>query len=434
MRGQGPTLSGQWQPSVRCGRIHLHVKVDYTIRFEQAPCPSAEHPLHHLVRSEFQEPLERNLWKRQNPTSKDEIFTYKCSSSTCSATVTVRLSPPILTKEHVHILTDSDLLGQRTEDAFRRQGGQTEGMKYPTATDVLCDLRSYIKNSWKANAEAKFGSIKLTNKRFIVRFGPDGAACQQVLEHLGFQLDPANAWKVPEPNYEESEPFQDEANVFLDNVEHEIVSLIAARPYVEREQIQDIPQPASAEKELARVLGCQDYDTHPSSRTVKLSPEMRTGPFIALGCPSDLADELIISAYHWQVQTDPHHAPTYLSNLRYITDQRQSDLLETEVVLETSQGRFDVETLNNAYKAFQLTGREAFINDEDVIGSFVATLADSPAHEHELREYLRIIGVHRNSKRIINTAQNGERVPKHPVLTLTDWLQSLRHTNRLSHF
>lgn len=391
-------------------RVHLHVKVDYTIRFEQSPCPTADHPLHHLVRSEYQETLDRNQWRRQNPNSEDELYAFKCSSSTCSARVTIRFSPPVLRPNDVRTLTNPDLLSQRTEEAFRRQGGQTEGMKNPTPTDVLCDLRSYLKNAWKANSDSKFSLIKLTNKRFIVRFGPDGTACREVLEHLGFQLEPGNAWKVPEPVFEESAPFQTPVNIFLDNAEHEIVALLLTRPHNEREQVQDLSQPPSADRELSRLMGSQDYDKHPSSRTVILTPEMRTGSFIALGCPADLSDNLIIKAYHWQVQTDPQNTPTYLSNLRYIANQRQSDLLETEVVLETSQGRFEVEMLNSAYKAFQLTGREGAVNDDDIIGSFTATLADSPAHEHELREYLRIIGVHRNSKKLTDTAQNGKKV------------------------
>ena len=391
-------------------RVHVHIKVDYTTRFEHAPCPNADHPLHHLVRSEFQETLERNLWRRQNPSSEDEIYTFKCSSTTCSATVTIRFSPPVLRPNDVRVLTNTDLLSQRTEEAFRRQEGQTEGMKNPTPTDVLCDLRSYLRNAWKAKSDSKFSLIRLTNKRFIVRFGPDGIACRNVLEHLGFQLDPGNAWKVPEPIFEESQPFQSAVNVFLDNAEHEIVALILQRPHGEREQIQDLVQPQSADRELSRVLGSQDYDKHPSSRTEKLGPEMRTGSFIALGCPSDLSDDLVIKAYQWQVETDPQNTPTYLSNLRYIANQRQSDIVETAVVMETSRGRFEVEMLNKAYKAFQLTGREALVNDDDIIGSFTATLADAPAHELELRDYLRIIGVHRNSKKLIDTAQNGKAV------------------------
>ncbi len=68
-----------------------------------------------------------------------------------------------------------------------------------------------------------------------------------------------------------------------------------------------------------------------------------------------------------------------------------------------------MEALNTAYRAFQLGGREGAVTDQDIIGSFTATLADSPSHEHDLREYLRIIGIHRNSKRIMDTARDGKR-------------------------
>jgi ubiquitin carboxyl-terminal hydrolase 25 len=183
-----PTAQTIWTVAGVCSRcrVHLHVKVDYTTRFEDAPCPNPDHPLHHLVRSEFQEPLERNAWKRLNPTSQDEIYTFKCSSSTCSATVTVRYSPPVLRPSDIYTLTDPELLRKRTQDAFRERGGNTDGMKEPTPVDVLSDLRAYLRNSWKAGSDAKFGSINLSNKRFVVRFGPGGESCRPILEHLGF--------------------------------------------------------------------------------------------------------------------------------------------------------------------------------------------------------------------------------------------------------
>ncbi|ETI26424.1 hypothetical protein G647_03201 [Cladophialophora carrionii CBS 160.54] len=387
-------------------RVHLHVKIDYTIRFDEEPCPSPQHPLHHLVRSEFQEPLERNAWRRLNPNSQDEIYTYKCSSHTCSATVTLRFSPPVLRQSDVHTLTDPGLLRQRTEDAFRERGGNTEGMRHPGPMDVLLDLRAYLKNSWRARDDPKFKSINLSNKRFIVRFGPEGSACRDVLEHLGFQLVPGDCWMVPEPDFEDQQPYQSPVNLWLDNAEHELLTLIMARPYEERQQLQDVSPPVPAERELSRALGCQDYDSHPSSRASHISPDMRTPPFIALGAPMDLSDPLIARAYQWQIQTDPQNAPVYLSSLKYIASLRQSPDLETEVVIETSQGRFDTEMLTEAYRALHLLGQESTISDEDVIGSFTAQLADSPSHEHQLRDYLRIIGVHRNSKRITDTAMN----------------------------
>ncbi|EXJ77985.1 hypothetical protein A1O3_09144 [Capronia epimyces CBS 606.96] len=376
-------------------RLHLHVKVDYTIRFEDAPCPTGDHPLHHLVRSEFQEPLERNAWKRQNPNSQDEIYTYKCSSKSCSAMVTVRLSGPVLRPSDVLTLVDPNLLQQRTNDAFRAREGNTEGMKYPVPVDVLTDLRAYIRNSWKAQEDVKYRAIRVSNRRFVVRFGPEGNACKDVLEHLGFQLVPGDSWRVPEPDLNDCQPFQSPMNIWLDNAEHELGALILSRPPEERQQVQDPTPPVPAERELARLLGCQDCE--------QCQFEM---PFTALGCPMDLSDQLIARAYHWQVGTDPQNAPTYLSSLQAIATQRSSEVLETEVVLETSKGRFDAETLDKAYKAFQLRGREGTVSDEDIIGAFTATLADAPSHEHELREYLRIIGAQRNSQLITDTAQN----------------------------
>ena len=135
---------------------------------------------------------------------------------------------------------------------------------------------------------------------------------------------------------------------------------------------------------------------------------MRTRPFIVLGSPTDLSDSLVAKAYQWQIQTDFQNAPVYLSSLKHVANQRQSTDLETEVVMETSRGRFDIESLDEAYRAFHLSGREGAISDEDIIGSFTAQLTDSPSHEHQLRDSLRIIGVHRNSKRITDTAMNSE--------------------------
>jgi ubiquitin carboxyl-terminal hydrolase 25 len=102
--------------------------------------------------------------------------------------VTVRFSPPVLRHSDIRTLTDPELLRQRTEEAFRHRGN-TEGMKHPGPMDVLVDLRAYMKNAWRARDDPKYGSINLSNKRFIVRFGPEGAACKDVLDHLGFQLE-----------------------------------------------------------------------------------------------------------------------------------------------------------------------------------------------------------------------------------------------------
>ena len=229
---------------------------------------------------------------------------------------------------------------------------------------------------------------------------------------------------VPEPNCDDDQPYENPVNLWLDNAEQELLTLITSRPHEERQQYQDVSPPVPAERELSRALGCQDCasptrscirdadrvldDTHPSSRTANIAAEMRTAPFIALGSPMDLSDTLVAKAYQWQIQTDFQNAPVYLSALKHISSQRQSTDLRTEVVMETSRGRFDTESLNEAYRAFHLSGIEGAVSDEDIIGSFAAQVADAPTHEHQLRENLRIVGVHRNSKRIMDTALNSE--------------------------
>lgn len=77
------------------------------------------------------------------------------------------------------------------------------------------------------------------------------------------------------------------------------------------------------------------------------------------------------------------------------------------MALESSSGKFDSETLAQAYKYFGLHMYNGAIDDEHIIGVFTSRLEDSKLHEHEMRNYLRMIGIHRNSKTIIETAENG---------------------------
>lgn len=83
------------------------------------------------------------------------------------------------------MLLDKQLLAKRTDAAFEQKKGHTEGMKRPLPIDVLVDLRAYLQNAWKREERAQ---ISIDNKRFAVRFGPEGKACSDVLEMLGFEL------------------------------------------------------------------------------------------------------------------------------------------------------------------------------------------------------------------------------------------------------
>ena len=129
--------------------------------------------------------------------------------------------------------------------------------------------------------------------------------------------------------------------------------------------------------------------------------------YTALGVPEDAADSLVIFAYEQQVKTDVIQAPWYLSYFKAINSVRSSEALETKLAVELSDGKFDAEQLVEAYNYFGLS-LDSSASDEDIIGMFQSRLEDARTHEFEMREQLRMIGVHRQSKMIIDTVEDGE--------------------------
>ena len=164
-------------------RTHIQLTVDYTAKESIAPCPNASHPLHHLVHSPWREEVARKAESARNTGWKGESYAFECTSPTCSATVFIRLEPPRLSSDMVHALTDQALLKARTEAAFKVGQGRLEGFKYPSPVEVMSDLRKYLQNSWTTRDSRQ---IRLDNKRFMVRFGPDGEDCKDLLEFIGF--------------------------------------------------------------------------------------------------------------------------------------------------------------------------------------------------------------------------------------------------------
>lgn len=186
---QRPESDTVWTVAAVCQkcRIHVELKTNFSLRWAPSPCPNGDRPVHHLVRSKWNEDLESSEWNRRHPDGMADISVFECSSEGCSAIVTVTYTPPILSDKYIEILTDKDQLQERTNAAFELCKDNTEGMRQPSSLDVLSDLRVYIKNAWEENPNRK--SIKLSNRRFMVRFGPRGEACREVLEGLKFRFD-----------------------------------------------------------------------------------------------------------------------------------------------------------------------------------------------------------------------------------------------------
>jgi hypothetical protein len=79
---------------------------------------------------------------------------------------------------------------------------------------------------------------------------------------------PQGHWLPPRPNLDDTTPFQDENNVFFDDIEQELGILILQRPENERLLAQDNPTVKESSRDFSRVLGCQDC-TSPSTAAMR---------------------------------------------------------------------------------------------------------------------------------------------------------------------
>ena len=170
-----------WKVAAICRHCRIHCELDVDCRRSgEDPCPNRDHPLHHLRHMSSEQPRRQGAISR-NPADWRESHTFECSSPTCPLNATIRLKFPLLTSGMVRLLVDPDLLRQRQDAVFASEGERLQGVPRAQAIDVLNDLRIYIKNSW-----TKRSIINLNNKRFMTRFGLNGAPCKNLLEFLGF--------------------------------------------------------------------------------------------------------------------------------------------------------------------------------------------------------------------------------------------------------
>jgi len=167
----------------RC-RYHLQVLVTYTAATGQHSQNQPDH-IHHLV---YRSGRQRGGPSGEEITPKGqraETFHYECSYLTCSAVVSLRVVSPLLDAEWVRLLTDPELLKQRTEEAIATYPDRLEGIARPLPINVLANLRTYISNALHDGQRNR--SISAVNKRFVVCFGVEGKPCKDLLEFLGFR-------------------------------------------------------------------------------------------------------------------------------------------------------------------------------------------------------------------------------------------------------
>lgn len=385
-------------------RTHLDLEVNYPNLWQLTPCPNATRPFHHLVyRSHSLDEPDGDASPGKGPVYNDKIV-LECSWPECAATLYVKMKRPMIKKEIIQQLVDPELLSARQDEAIKTEPQKMEGMVKAEGYEVLSDLRTYIRNAGDRTKTPgnTGGKIQLLNKRFMMRFGYAGMPCRNALEAFGFVLTPGEYWDPPHPNFDDNIPFQDPFNIFLDDVDHELTILMQQHPPRLRPQGTESP-PTPALKELSRILGSQNYDRIPYSRT----HDMNTMEpwYRGLGVTPDVSDAAILYAYERQCATDPDNAHRYLDYLRSVAHSRQSEPLQVKFVTEESAGKVTATQVFEAYQFFGLDARYPPTDENYIIGVFSSRIADAPIQESDARSCLKTIGTQMNSQRILDVAE-----------------------------
>ncbi|KAF9883484.1 ubiquitin-specific protease ubp2 [Aspergillus nanangensis] len=334
-----------------------------------------------------------------------DTFYYECSYLTCPVSVHVRVVSPILNDGWVKLLTDSELLHQRAEEAIAAHPTRLEGIATPLPINVLLNLRAYINNALHDTQQSK--SISAINKRFMSCFGVEGKPCKDLLEFLGFTVKNEGFWEPPRPNAWAEFPYRDPLKIFLDDVIHELTLLIQQRPLAERKghQLEFTYHPVKGD--LLNALGSLEYPKALRFKQFQMPP----APYYEdLGVVEDMSSSSIIEAFHRQVSVDPARASTYLNCLKSIGSLRGGDdenIIDRAVQLAYAEGKYTDEDVIEAYKYFGLSPEDTRLTDDSIIGKFYAFLS-ATTQETETRRQLWRIGDNRRSERIKAAAE--ERV------------------------
>ncbi|KAF3406844.1 Ubiquitin carboxyl-terminal hydrolase 2 [Talaromyces pinophilus] len=380
-----------------CSKCRLHTQV--VVNYSGNVAPTSSH-LHHLVYQSSSHANGTVTPKGQ----RLETHYYRCSYLTCGITVSVQISSPVLNPDFLQLLTDVEVVNKRADEAIAAHPERLEGIARPQPITVLDNLRTYLRNSLQEPQRSK--PISAINKRFVVCFGVDGKPCKDLLEFLEFSYRDEGFWDPPEPSTSEELPFQNELNIFIDNVIHELSILIEQRPVSEKKTPYALNYSTSAASgDFLLALEAANYAK--STRLIEF--DMPGQPaYEDLGVLEDMASDLIIKAYHRQVAVDPGRGPHYLQCLDSIAQWRggpDRDTINEAVVTAYSKGAYTTNDILKAYEYFGLSPNDRSLTEEVIIGRFNAYLS-STTQETEARQQLWRIGDARRSERIKSAAED----------------------------
>ena len=185
LRQTSPNLGGNNTATLStaaafCTECRCHVRLSFdTGRSNQEGglCPNSSNPLHHF---QYQPDLSSGFHRNDFEENKwSDGRTFECTSPSCKAILRSIIYSPQLTREHVALLTDKNLINSRAQGAMDADPAKFEGHAIPSCLTVMGNLKTYINNS--LTSEPK--KIRDTNKKWILCFG---TSCTPLMEFLGF--------------------------------------------------------------------------------------------------------------------------------------------------------------------------------------------------------------------------------------------------------
>ncbi|KAG9243004.1 ubiquitin C-terminal hydrolase-like protein [Calycina marina] len=385
---------------------HFHITADYwAMEDGQRSCylGDKENWMHHLRYTPEAE-LQQDLLEARE-------YHFACSASRCPVIVKILMYPPRLSPALLQPITNTTILKARGEETIRDDPVRFAGFFPLTPINALTNLRTFLVDAKDTPSGADRRRIAKRNKKFCLAFNDD---CNELFDFLGFNTTEAVKEEVKEDvvsgtsdayDYFWQLPIVNEHNKgFIDDVVCELAQLLSEYPEIERNRahVSIYYAPTPAFKSIACSLGYFGYVTRCRAKSVDESEHPH---YANLGALDNFPDDSISWAYDRQVLCDPENAPYYLDCLFGIANGRESSDLQVKVSLEKSTGKLPLLEIEEAYNFFCLA-IDRKLSDDHIIGVYTSYIQSAPLHKDQAREYLRVIGKARDSKKIESIAMN----------------------------
>lgn len=386
-------VKGAYKLTCLCQHCHWHL--DLQILHKAEPCPKEGYPLHHFTN--FEKAREDKEW-------------YEGRCSGCGAMLHIAYREPFLSSEDIDLLTSETQLQRRCEIAKEKQPEReiSTGAKPVLVLDALA---TYLGDSLVPSDQPK--KIPKLNRRFVLSFGEE---CDELLLKLGFG-DDGSHWVLPRPEpAEQSDPWAPETprkkiEDALEEVWATQRELMRRDPSIDMKTLKGYrPNQQPFDEDVQLFLSTFQYD---KSRTVRRMPTLNLEEqawYAGLGALADFSDDLLSFGFDRQIATDAANAPYYYDCLSNVAKRKGSESLEVKMALLASEGLYGRQEVANAYKYFTLDPLQAGeYTDEYIHGVFESRIGSiASSLETEAREKLRMIGLSRGSKWLVDAAANGK--------------------------